>query len=118
MSIHRRCILTVLSAVLMEGGGGSIGSAEVAKYTHAIKDQRAALFCDPKLAAIFMHVSGDSPVALNTMSTIRCKCRRITIESSGSANTARKTRKKSDSWRTETRGSAFPSPLRGRVDLR
>lgn len=37
---------------------------EVTGHAHAIKDQRAALFRDPKLAAIFMHVSGDGPVAL------------------------------------------------------
>jgi|SRR5215831_7924083 len=40
------------------------GRAVLAGHAHAITDQRAALFRDPKLAPIFMHVSGDSPVAL------------------------------------------------------
>jgi hypothetical protein len=38
---------------------------EVTGHAHAIRDKRAALFRDPKLAAIFMHVSGDGPVALD-----------------------------------------------------
>lgn len=37
---------------------------EVTGHAHAIKDKRATLFRDPKLAAIFMHISGDAPVAL------------------------------------------------------
>ena len=41
-----------------------LADGEVTGHAHAIKDRRAALFRDPKLAAIFMHVSGDGPVAL------------------------------------------------------
>jgi hypothetical protein len=37
---------------------------EATGHAHAIRDERAALFRDPKLAAIFMLVSGDQPVAL------------------------------------------------------
>ena len=47
-----------------ENGCAVLAHGEVTGHAHAIKDQRAALFRDPKLAAIFMHVSGDSPVAL------------------------------------------------------
>ena len=37
---------------------------EVTGHAHAIKDQRAALFRDPRLMAIFLTVSGDAPVSL------------------------------------------------------
>lgn len=47
-----------------EGGRVILAHGEVTGHVHAIKDKRAALFRDPKLAAIFMHVSGDAPVAL------------------------------------------------------
>jgi hypothetical protein len=47
-----------------EKGRVVLAHGEVTGHAHAIKDQRAALFRDPKLAAIFMHVTGDEPVAL------------------------------------------------------
>ena len=53
-----------LEAVAREGGRVILAHGEVTGHAHAIKDKRAALFRDPKLAAIFMHVSGDAPVAL------------------------------------------------------
>lgn len=53
-----------LEAVKREGGRVILAHGEMTGHAHAIKDKRAALFRDPKLAAIFMHVSGDGPVAL------------------------------------------------------
>jgi hypothetical protein len=53
-----------LEPVKREGGRVILAHGEVTGHAHAIKDDRAALFRDPKLAAIFMHVSGDAPVAL------------------------------------------------------
>lgn len=53
-----------LDAVERENGRVILAHGEVTGHAHAIKDKRAALFRDPKLAAIFMHVSGDAPVAL------------------------------------------------------
>jgi hypothetical protein len=53
-----------LQPVEREGGRVVLAHGEVTGHAHAIKDQRAALFRDPKLAAIFMHVSGDETVAL------------------------------------------------------
>lgn len=50
--------------VAREGGRVVLAHGEVTGHAHAIKDKRAALFRDPKLAAIFMRVSGDAPVAL------------------------------------------------------
>lgn len=50
--------------VARENGAVVLAHGEVTGHAHAIKDQRAALFRDPKLAAIFMRVSGDSAVAL------------------------------------------------------
>jgi hypothetical protein len=50
--------------VARENGRVVLAHGEVTGHAHAIKDDRAALFRDPKLAAIFMHVSGDAPVAL------------------------------------------------------
>lgn len=47
-----------------ENGRIVLAHGEVTGHAHAIKDKRAALFSDPKLAAIFMHVSGDVPVDL------------------------------------------------------
>jgi hypothetical protein len=41
-----------------------LAHGEVTGHAHAIKDKRAALFRDPKLAAVFMRVSGDASVAL------------------------------------------------------
>ena len=50
--------------VARENGRVILAHGEVTGHAHAIKDRRAGLFRDPKLAAIFMHVSGDGPVAL------------------------------------------------------
>lgn len=47
-----------------EAGRVVLAHGEVTGHAHAIKDREAALFRDPKLAAIFMHVSGDDTVAL------------------------------------------------------
>lgn len=53
-----------LEKVARENGRVILAHGEVTGHAHAIKDKRAALFRDPKLAAIFMHVSGDGPVSL------------------------------------------------------
>ena len=50
--------------VARDSGRIVLAHGEVTGHAHAIKDNRAALFRDPKLAAIFMHISGDTPVAL------------------------------------------------------
>ena len=54
-----------LKPVEREHGRLVLAHGEVTGHAHAIRDKRAALFRDPKLAAIFMHVSGDGPVALD-----------------------------------------------------
>lgn len=53
-----------LEPVDREQGRVVLAHGEVTGHAHAIKDQKAALFRDPKLAAIFMNVSADGPVAL------------------------------------------------------
>ena len=53
-----------LELVEREQGRVVLAHGEVTGHAHAIKDRHAALFRDPKLAAIFMHVSGNFPVAL------------------------------------------------------
>lgn len=53
-----------LDQVARENGRVVLAHGEATGHAHAIKDKRAALFRDPKLAAVFMHVTGDSPVAL------------------------------------------------------
>lgn len=53
-----------VESVDREGGRVILAHGEVTGHAHAIKDKRATLFRDPKLAAIFMHVSGDAPVTL------------------------------------------------------
>ena len=53
-----------LEPVDREQGRVILAYGEVTGHAHAIKDQKAALFRDPKLAAIFMNVSADGPVAL------------------------------------------------------
>ena len=50
--------------IAREGGRVVLAHGEVTGHAHTIKDKHAALFRDPKLAAIFMHVSGAAPVAL------------------------------------------------------
>jgi hypothetical protein len=54
-----------LKPVEREHGRLVLAYGEVTGHAHAIRDKRAALFRDSKLAAIFMHVSGDGPVALD-----------------------------------------------------
>jgi hypothetical protein len=54
-----------LKPVEREHGRLVLAYGEVTGHAHAIWDKRAALFRDSKLAAIFMHVSGDGPVALD-----------------------------------------------------
>lgn len=50
--------------IAREHGRAILAHGEATGHAHAIKDQRAALFRDPKLAAVFMRISGDEPVAL------------------------------------------------------
>ena len=47
-----------------EDGCVVLAHGEVTGHAHVIYDKRAALFRDPKLAKIFMHVSGNSSVDL------------------------------------------------------
>jgi hypothetical protein len=54
-----------LKPVEREHGRLVLAHGEVTGHAHAIRDKRAALFRDPELAAVFMHVSGDGPVALD-----------------------------------------------------
>jgi hypothetical protein len=54
-----------LEPVERQHGHLVLAHGEVTGHAHAIRDKRAALFRDPKLAAMFMHVSGDGPVALD-----------------------------------------------------
>ena len=53
-----------LDPVERENGRIVLAHGEVTGHAHAIKDERAALFRDPRLMAVFMHISGDAPVAL------------------------------------------------------
>lgn len=53
-----------LDQLARENGRVVLAHGEATGHAHAIKDKRAALFRDPKLAAVFMRVSGGGPVAL------------------------------------------------------
>jgi hypothetical protein len=53
-----------LDAMEREDGRVVLAHGELTGHAHAIKDEGAALFRDPKLTAVFMRVSGDAPVAL------------------------------------------------------
>jgi hypothetical protein len=53
-----------LGKVDREGGRAVLAHGEMTGHAHAITDDRAALFRDPKVAAIFLNVSGTAPVAL------------------------------------------------------
>ena len=53
-----------VEAVPRENGRVVLAHGEATGHAHAISDQRAALFRDPKLMAVFMHVSGDAAVTL------------------------------------------------------
>jgi hypothetical protein len=59
-----RSIPKAVKPVAREGGSVILAHGEATGHAHKIKDQRAALFRDPKLMAVFMHVSGNAPVAL------------------------------------------------------
>ena len=59
-----KSIPKAIEPVEREAGRVVLAHGEVTGHAHAIKNKRAALFRDPKLAAIFMRVSGDVPVAL------------------------------------------------------
>src|SRR3990167_4411695 len=47
-------------AVEREGGRLILAHGEATGHAHAIKNKNAALFRDPKLMAVFMHVTGDA----------------------------------------------------------
>lgn len=53
-----------LEPVKRESGRIILAHGEVTGHAHAIKDHEAALFRDPKLAAIFMNVSSEGGVSL------------------------------------------------------
>lgn len=53
-----------LDQIEREDGRAVLAHGEVTGHAHAIKDKRAVLFRDPKLAEIFMRVSGNTPVEL------------------------------------------------------
>jgi hypothetical protein len=50
--------------VARENGRVVLAHGEATGHAHAIADERAALFRDPQIAAVFMHVTGGAPVAL------------------------------------------------------
>jgi hypothetical protein len=54
----------MLDPVEREGGRVILAHGEITGHAHAIKDERAALFRDPKLMAVFLTVGADGPVAL------------------------------------------------------
>jgi hypothetical protein len=54
----------ILEPIARENGRIVLAHGEVTGHAHAIKSPKAALFRDPKLAAIFLQVTGDAPVAL------------------------------------------------------
>jgi hypothetical protein len=51
-----------LEPVAREGRSIVLARGEATGHAHVITDERATLFRDPKLAAIFMLVSGENPV--------------------------------------------------------
>lgn len=53
-----------LEPVARDKGRIVLAYGEVTGHAHAIKAKKAALFRDPKLMAVFLHVSGDTPVML------------------------------------------------------
>lgn len=53
-----------LETVPRDKGRVILAYGELTGHAHAIKDKRATLFRDPKLAAVFMEVTGDAPVML------------------------------------------------------
>lgn len=55
---------TASEPVAREQGRIVLAHGEVTGHAHAIRTEKAALFRDPKLAAIFLHVTGDAPALL------------------------------------------------------
>jgi hypothetical protein len=53
-----------LEPIKRESGRVILAHGEVTGHAHAIKRPNAALFRDPKLAAIFLQVTGDGPALL------------------------------------------------------
>ena len=73
MTIYRQGDVLIVSVdfipktvepVARDKGRVVLAYGEVTGHAHAIKSPKAALFRDSKLAAIFMHVTGDDTVAL------------------------------------------------------
>ena len=52
-------IPATVEAVERENGYIVLAHGEATGHAHKIKDQHAALFRDPELMAVFMHVTGD-----------------------------------------------------------
>jgi hypothetical protein len=55
---------TDMEPVAREGRSVVLSQGEATGHAHAIRDTRATLFRDLKLATIFMLVSGEEPIAL------------------------------------------------------
>lgn len=55
---------TAIEPIAREAGRVVLAHGEMTGHAHAIKSPKAALFRDPKLAAIFLHVTGDAPALL------------------------------------------------------
>jgi hypothetical protein len=53
-----------LERLASEAGLVILARGEASGHAHTIKDVRAALFRDPKLATVFMRISGNAPVLL------------------------------------------------------
>lgn len=53
-----------LEPIERDAGRIVLAYGEVTGHAHAIKAQNAALFRDPKLMAVFLHVTGDEPALL------------------------------------------------------
>lgn len=53
-----------LEPVARDKGRVVLAYGEVTGHAHAVRDRHAQIFRDPKLAKVFMLVTGDAPVAL------------------------------------------------------
>ena len=53
-----------IESVVRETNAVVLAHGEATGHAHAIRNERAALFRDPKLMAVFLQVSGDDTVAL------------------------------------------------------
>jgi hypothetical protein len=74
--------------IARENGRVVLAHGEVTGHAHAIKKPNAALFRDPKLAAIFLQVAGDGPALLEHEEHTTIPLSPAITRSSGSANTA------------------------------